>query len=133
MDYLQLITPDLAQEILYRLDPYVVKKLCKLNKYFQNKVCTSNFWNLHEKKNKKIVTIRGWRGSKYYSESFHYNIIGTDYHSKIALVDMNGEIKILNLATIVNNTTDITIKDVTKYIFRHPISTAILSLITLMN
>lgn len=92
MDYMQFVSPDIAQEILYKLDPYELNEACKLNKYFQNRVCTTNFRNLYAKKNKKTVQVFIYDGPKLKIKNVGnqwYDIIGID-DNNIVLVDLKG-------------------------------------------
>jgi len=90
IDYLKEISPDLAMEILYKLDPFNLKQACTLNKYFQKRVCTINFRNLYRKKNGKSIYRYNFREQKVDNLGVYYDILG--YSSKnVYLADLYGK------------------------------------------
>ena len=107
------LPPEISQEILYKLEPYEINRMCKLNSYFRNKVCTQAFNNLYKIKNKiDIYKYEIKELKKTYIGEF-YSMIGYD-DSRLFLMDIKGFLKYYNLTT--NTITDIEYNGIKKYI-----------------
>jgi len=96
--YLTQIPPELAMEILYKLEPYQVRQACLLGKHFAQKVCTPNFWNLYILKNAKRVFYYDIFKNKFTDIGKFYDIIGTSGHN-IILSGLKGNVNAFDITT----------------------------------